>query len=658
MQSAFNQRRRRVTATTKPYIDESYDLRGVNLVEPDQITNDGDSPYAINCRMYAREDGESRVAIRTRKGSSKITDAYGETLDAQNVDTSTGDLAFTKDLIIAQPFDATDDGVLTKIAPEIKADSTSRGHVIVTICSDNSGVPGAVIASSSILSSQITTSYQYLNASLIDAPLLANGDTYWLLLNIQDNGSGSYYVRQTADAGALDLQSDDDAASWASLGASFRFKSYLSLAEETIGFHRRYPSDGANRTLFAAGESIYSSTDNGTVTEISTNVSASADKVRFDEVDDKTMWVDGFSAPKWWDGTTVSNIPGAPTAASLVKIHQGRAFFLTDKTLWRFSELYNFALYPSVNFFYVPNPKSSDPVTGARTFQDNFVIFTHETKHIIYGNDISTFTRKEAIGTKGAVSDEAIAVDRNYCYFMADDGHIYAWAGADDIMLSDKMEPEFSAIPDKSKVRLHLYRNQLRVYYPSPTSGFNDRMAILDLTYSNWQKRDFQWFMDTGRNVTGSLEWTQDDNELIEFSSRSPWMFLGSQGYSDLGKSIDFKYWTKYKLYGSGASKKRVKRFRPIVRTVASDYTLLVGKDMDFQNDPDMREYIVSGGGAKWGAFVWGDGTKWGKRKLVSKKSAMSGRGEYIQYRFERDGVETPAEIYGYISQVKIGRPK
>ena len=101
-----------------------------------------------------------------------------------------------------------------------------------------------------------------------------------------------------------------------------------------------------------------------------------------------------------------------------------------------------------------------------------------------------------------------------------------------------------------------------------------------------------------------------------------------------------------------------MKRFRPIVRTVDANYTMLVGKDMDFANRPDMRQYVVSGGGAKWGNFVWGDGTKYGRNRMIDEKSAMSGRGRHIQYRFERKGVETPVELYGYISQVKEGRPK
>ena len=640
-------------------LDETYDLRGLNLVLPDMIKPTGETPYATNFRMYAREQGESRVAIRTRKGSERITTAVGETLDAQNVASSTGDLSFSKDKIIAQPFTAGASGALSRLDFEIKKVAGTTGHILVQVCTDNGGIPGEVVAKSSILSSLVTTSYAYLSSYLMDLPGVINGTQYWALLYVQDNGSGLYYVNQTADAGALDLESTDGEETWHSIGSSFRFKSYIASNSGVKGYHRRYPSNGNKRTLMAAGGSLYEVQDNGTVTEIDSTLDASSEYVRFAFVDDKSFYVNGINAPKQWDGSNVTNITGAPLGAKLVKIYQGRAFFLVDKTRFVFSELYDFATYPSVNFFYVPDPKSNDGVTGAIPFHDNFLIFTHETKHQLIGSDISSFTRKEAEGTKGAVSDEAICADRSYCYFMSDDKQIYAWNGASDILLSDKIQTELSAIPDKTKVRLHLKDNQLRVYYPSATSSYNDRMVVLDISNSNFKNGDFRWYLDTGRNVAGSLEWNQDDNnDLIEFSSKSPWMFRGEKTGSDLGKPIDFKYWTAYKTYGKGSAKKRVKKFRPLVRVTDADYTLSVGKDIDFADNPDMRAYVVSGGGAKFGSFIWGDGTIWGKKHFIDKPAGMSGRGNHIQYRFEREGVETPVELYGYIAQVKVGKPK
>lgn len=668
MQSAFTPKPK-ITATTTPFLDESYNLRGLDLITPDQVMTGGESPFNLNSRMYARNDGESRVAIRTRLGSIRLNTAQGETLGAQNVAAQTGDVAFSPTRIIAQPFTAGSTGVLSRIDLELKRIAGSQGHVMVEVAADAAGLPGQILANSSILSSNILTSYGYLPAYFIDAPTLTNAVQYWLILSVQDNGAGSYNVRQTADTGSLDMMSVNGQVSWSPLGASFHFKSYMALDTGVKGYHRRYPSNGANRTLYAAAGSIYSSTDAGVVTELDNTLNVNASYVRFAFVNDQSIWVNGSNNPRTWDGTTVTDLAGAPAGATHVIVHQGRLFFVINKTLVRFSELYDFVTYPSVNFFYVPDPKSSDPVTGLRVFQDNLLIFTHNSKHTVLGSDISSFTRKEAIGTKGAVSDEAIAVDRNYAYFMADDGNIYAWNGSTDVLVSDRMEPEFSSIADKTKVRLHLYRNQLRVYYAKSPSAFNNCMAVLDISQSNFATRDFQWFKDTGRPVVGSLAWGQDNNQLIEFSSRTPWMFQGESSYSDLGKAIDWKYWTNYKTYGyrrrtgqsfgGGSAKKRVKRFRPILRTVAADFTMLVGHDFDFNDTPDMRPYLVSGGGSKWGGSgTYGSGLKFGKKKLVDNKSAMSGRGHHIQYRFERYGVETPAELYGYISQIKMAAPK
>lgn len=652
MRSQFSKRSaQRITASSVTGMDETYDLRGLNLKDPDQIMPKGESPMTLNSRMYARETDATRVANRTRRGTSALSTPLGQTLDTQNVTTGTGDLAFSTTRIIAQPFNATATGALTRIDLELKKIGVVSGHVIVELCSNNGGVPGGVLAQSAVLANNITTSYQYLSAYLIDAPTVTATTQYWIVVYVQDNGSGEYYIRQTADAGALDLVSVNDQVSWSSLGVSFRFKSYVSTVGGVKGYARRYPSSGANRTIIAHRDKVISVTDAGVNTTILSGLNVNSDYVRFAQIDDKLVSVNGLDGAYWYDGTTYVAMPGVTGVPRNVIAWKNRLFFLTEKTLVRFSELYDFTNYPSVNFFYVPNPKSPDPATAWVIYRDNMVIFTHETKHIVIGSSISSFQRDEAVGTKGAVSQEAVAVDKSHIYFMADDKQIYRWNGVEDELISDKMAPEFAAIQDATTVRLQIYKNQLRVYYAKTPAVDNERMAVFDIPYN-------QWFLDTGKKITGGIEWTQDDNELIEFSSKCAWVFRGEQGYSDLGKAIDWKYWTPYKAYGSGAAKDRIKRFRPILRTQQADYTMLVGKDIDFANNPDMRQYLVAGGGAKWGAFVWGDGTKWGRTKQIDRPSAMSGRGKHTQYRFERNGVETPVELYGYISQYKSGRPK
>lgn len=653
MRSSFHQQRRPIVSSSVPKIDENYDLRGLNLSYPDDVMPKGETPYTINSRMYARNDGETRVANRTRKGASFLSTDVGTAANVQNVATSTGDLDFSTIRVIANPYTPSSTGALSKLETEIKKAAGATGHIIVEVYDNNGGVPGTMIAQSSILSSIITTSFQYLTCRFIDAPTVVNGTQYWIVYYVQDNGSGTYYLNKTAGAGALDLLSTDGGDSWASLGCLVRYKSYLATSGGVKGWHLRYPSGGDNRIMIAQGDSIYSILKGtGVATSIDSGLNASASKVRFFQYDDKTGFVNGFNKARWWDGTTTTDVANVPSNGPLNAIvWQNRLFLQTEVTRYDFSELSDPETWPSVNFFYVPAPKSPDHVAGHIVFQDNLVIFTHETKHILIGASIGDFTRKEAVGTKGATSQEAICADRNYVYFMADDGNIYRWNGVSDENISDKMQPEFQGIQDLSKVRLSIYRNQLRVYYPKIPSAQNNRMALFDLELK-------EWFMDTDHPVAGSAELYLDDNELVEFSSVVGRVMYGETQYSDLGRMIDWKYYTRYFSYGSGSSKKRIKRFRPILRTAQADYTMLIGKDIDFQDTPDMREYMVSGGGAKWGAFIWGDGTKWGKRKQIRDPSAMSGRGNHIQYRFERAGVETPVELYGYISQYKVGAPK
>lgn len=657
MQSAFNRKaRRRTQAGSVPQMDEVYDLRGLNLITPDQVMPPGESPYLSNVRMYARNDGETRVAIRTRKGSTRLSTPVGETLNVQNVAGSTGDAQFTAQTWIAEPFTPSSSGALTKLELEIKTVVAGGGNVIVDIFSDNAGAPGALIGQGSISSGLITGSYQYLPAYFIDAPALVSGTQYWHRARVEAGGASTYAINKTAASGGYSTVTPGTV--YSSLGYTWHYKSYLSTTGNILGFTRRYPQNMTNRTLFAMGTNLYSVSDIGAVTAINTDVGVGATKVRFEQINDLTMWVDGVKPARQWDGTTVSDIANVSGIPKLIIAFQNRIFFVpvSDPTRVNFSELFNFTSYRSVDFFYVPNPKSPDWISGWRVFQDNLVIFTRETKHVIYGSDLSSFTRKEAIGTKGAVSDEAIAVDRNYIYFMADDKHIYRYNGIEDEILSEKVEPALQAISDTSKVRLHLYRNQLRVYYPSGTDTQSEDMLLLELSKKDSNKY-LQWFKDTGRPVCGSLEWSQDNNELIEFSSKCGAIYFGETGEDDLGKIISFRYWTSYKPYGSGSAKDRIKRFRPYVRPTDTPYTLMVGKDIDFANNPQLAQFPVDPGGATWGQFVWGDGTIWGDgNKLVDDKVPMSGRGKHTQYRFECDYLGAPVELYGYMALIKSGR--
>lgn len=657
MLSSFNNRKRRITSTATPRIDETYDLRGLNLITPDQIMPKGESPHTINSRMFARNDEDTRVAIRTRRGSVMHSTPVGSTQDASNTGTVNGDAPFTPVNWLAASFTAGADGLLTEADIYVKRLDGAAGPVIVEIHDDNGGVPGDLLAQSSVNLSQVTLSYQWLPAYFIDTPSLVNGNTYWIVVYTQVEGQGTYHLGRTA--ASTGLESNNSGGTW-SAGPRMRYRTYISTNSTLKGFTRRDPQNKQRRTVMAYGTDIYYIPDNpATPTSISSDVSANATRVRFEQIDDKTIWADGEGPARWNDGSTTSIIGGMSGTPTHVIAHKNRLFWVKKEEPTRvdFSGLYSFESYRGVDFFYVPNPKSPDHITGWCVFQDNLVIFTTTTKYIMSGNDISSFTMKQAVGTKGAISQEAIAVDRNYVYFMGDDKMIYRFNGVSDELLSDKMQPEFGAIQNLDDVRLAIHNNQVRVYYSRTPSIEVNRMAMLDLVFG-------QWFMDTEKPVRGAMSVKIGTNtELLEFSSHAGWTFIGERGYSDLGKAIDFKYWTPYNAYTSGAAKDRIKRFRPVLRASESRYSMLVGRDIDFQNKPDMREYAVNGEGSQWGSGVtWGASSAnpatWGSTQLVDRATPMSGRGKHTQYRFEKKGVDTPIELYGYIALYKAGRPR
>lgn len=659
MISAFNRlptRRTRTSSNTRPV--EKLVLKGLNLVAPDQLMPEGETPHLANSRGFARDNEDNRVSQRKRKGSRFLSTPVGESANVENVATSTGDISFGADTWVYQPFTPDVDGALTKLELEIKKSGPVIGHVVVGIYSGASS-PTTLLAESSILASTVTTSYQYLPVYFMDAPELVDGTGYWILVKIQNGGSGSYYLNQTAGSGAK--STDDELTSSTSLDSLFRYKTYLSTAGEILGYDRRYPTDNTDRTYFAFGTDIYEVTDQGVATSITSTIHANAEYVRFAQVDDKLIWVDGLGVMRWYDGTDVSAIANAPANPTHAWVFKNRLMVVTNNTRVDFTALYDFENWPSVNFFYVPNPKSPAPITGGVEFQDNLHIFTTRSKHTIFGSDISSFTRKEAVGTKGAISQEAIAVDSNYIYFMAPDKMIYRYNGVSDDPISEKVRPLLQAIQNPKKVRLHIHENQLRVYFAKTPSTTATHMLLCDLE-SGRRGDELQWYHDTGRSVMGSLTWDHDENQLIEFSSRTGQMFLGETTNSDLGKAIDWEYFSPYINHGSSTSKDRIKRFRPILRPSDSPYYLKVGKDVDYRNqdinnDDLYRDLLVDAGGAKWGNFEWGDGTVYGEgEKLLMNKVAMSGKGRSTQIRLKQKGVETEVELLGWSYDVKSGK--
>jgi hypothetical protein len=659
MQSAFGRagRRRAPSSSTRSINDENYDLRGVNYIAPDQVMPPGETPFAINARRYADNEDESAVAIRTRKGSVTLSDPVGQTEDATEEGTISGDTPLTASDYYFIPFETTSAGALTKIELHLKKTPNTRGYVIIEIFSSSLDLPLTKIAQTSIAPNMIGTSYGDVSAHFMDAPTVTDETTYWIGVRLQELSVGTYYLAQVASGNVH--TSEDEGATYQAQTYGVRYKTYISTAGFIRGFEKRYPEVADNTTLFGLGSKLYRLDDSETVpVETGTDLLDGTNAIRMFTIDERTFLIDQENEIRWFDDDTIlwDNVPNQPSANGvpvLGMIFENRLLTVPkgDQTRIDFTALYDFESWPVTNFFYPNQPLSPDHITSMVEFREGATIFTKEMKYTLTGSDIKTFQPTPHKGTKGAISHEAVAVGKEAIYFIADDLNVYSWNGTNDTLISRKVSSELKKVLDPKKIRLHLFNNQLRIYYNRNPDNDVNCMLLLDIV-------DGQWWKDTGRDVMGSMEWTHNSNELVEFSSKAGWLFYGEKGYSDLGKPISFKYWTSYKSYGSGAAKDRIKRFRPIVRPSQSSYHLNVGKDIDFQNRPRMRKWLVDSGGAKWGSFNWGDGTTYGGSKVLDDTSPMSGRGKHTQYRFEHEVLENPVFLLGYIALVKSGRPR
>ncbi len=668
--------------TSQTAKDEVYNLSGLNMVMPDQIIDTatrrfnkkllGASPYTINSRMLSRNDTDKRVAILTRRGSITqfgLESSADTPLDIKQTGSLTSELMFSSAQAVASPitvpaFSLSYGGyAFSLLNLHIRKTSGYIESILVQIYTDSSGSPGTLIATSSVDSTLVGASQSVVLTRFMDAPAITTGQALWMVLQLVGSTTAKCYVGATATSGGLTKDLTVAGKPWVASGTRVVFTAPAYRSGSILGAFRRNVVGETPSTIVATGYGDLIKFDNSSVNSViyayAPGFNLFSNKFHFVQEDNYTIFCNGSIQPSYYDGSTVTALTNAPAAAEHIFIWKsslmarvGNRFSFTDVL----STLANTNSWPAVNFFYPSTPEDPDKVYASIVFQDNLIMFTRRTKYVasMTGNDITTFSSREIKGTKGCLSQELVATDGDFIYFVATDGRMYRFNGVSDQLISDPVEPEITSVQDSSLYGyLHIYANQVRYYYAKSPSTEVSRMLLYDITYD-------EWFLDTGRSVCRSIAYDLEDNRLVEFSGKTTAAYRGDQSnYSDMGKPIDFKYWTNYKAYGSGAAKKRIRRFRPILQVSGRRFTMSIGKDSDFANRPDMRPYLVSGGGATFGdGSKFGDGTIFGGNTIVSNPAGMSGRAKHLQYRFEKNGVNTPVQLYGYIALFKEGTNK
>jgi hypothetical protein len=624
-------------------------FQGLNTTAPFTQLNNGVSPNYFNVRLYARNSTDRRVAVGTRKGPATYNTPVGETVD-QQITSTTGaaDQSVTNTSWVAQKFTAGATGRLTKVEVNIKQGTVPTQHIIVAIYSDSANTPSTLLGTSSVLLTDATTSYAYEVSRYVEAPTVTSGTAYWVVCYQQAGGTGNWAWSSTTTATTAKT-STNSGGTWSAASFAMNLKTYVSTTGRQNGGFRFTPSTGTNKTIFAHGTNVYSVNDiTGAITSIASGLSASASDYYFDQSDDKVYWTNGFDAPRWWDGTTVTAVSGWShgNTGKFIAFHKNRLFTVdpTDPTKVKYTDLGSYNAAESTNFFYAPSPKSGDPVVGIHVFQDNLLVFTRKTKFVLYGDDPGNFVLRQSSGKRGAVNQGVIKSDPNYVYYLSDDG-VYRYNGSADELVSDGIQTEMDSMNDKTKASAVVHNNYYRLYYPSTTSAVADRCVL-------WDTINKLWLRDT--NTYMYRPFLTEDDTLIEASSLTGALYYAEQQYSDMGKPIDFVYWTKY--FGDGIHKIFLRRVIPSIRLQTQPYNLDVLIDIDQRNTTPIT-YLVNAqaSGSTWGGGAeWADGTVWGSA-TVSSPTIMQGTEAYWhQIRYEHSGVDTPVEILSYLLQIRV----
>jgi len=641
-----------------------FELRGLDLVTPVDLLERGRTPFAKNFRLYAQQAADRRVAVSSRKGPGFYVTPLNEVLSDSNT-ALTGPSTANVGLITglhAQPFTAASNDRITRIDIKVADTASASGPIMVQIYSDQSG-PYKLLSESSLLGGDISATSDYVTARFVKSVKQTLGVKYWVVLRVQDDGKGAYQL-STTTAGTMAWKSDSTLPAIAVQAYGLNYRIYTALDIKDKGGYRFNRDNGVNYTLVAYGTTVYR-VDEATkaLVAIATGLSASATEYSFTNADNKVFWVNSYDQLKTWNGTTVETITDNELPIlSFIAFHKDRLWgrVAADPNKLVFSEnpgnpAFNpagtvatvateqwYYAWLSISFIYVPRPHNGSPVTWFGSFQDSLTITTADNKYVISGYDRGSFNLRESTGSKGALSNRGVTSDENKIYLVANDG-FYEYNGSEDKKISDQINPLFDGCGSKEEITPVLWKNEVRFYMASQGSLSNDTCLIYN---KDLQEMEY----DTGTHVNRAIYYSDaDDNqELVEFSSLVPALYMAEMNYHSLGAPIDFEYRLKYDSMGVPAQKKRIKRYFPILQGVDSTFNIQLAMDKDFQDSPRVKDLLMTTNGAKWGEFNWGDGTLFGGDKSFNvRRQSYSGYAYYWQLRIMRKAVNNRVAFIG-----------
>lgn len=596
----------------------------------------------------------------TRKGFDFHSAAAGETQDqAQTSTTGAADQSFNAVTRLAQPWTAGASGRLTKYEVRLKNDASATGTVLVEHWTNSSGSPGTLVARSSIAASDITSSYAYLTARFADAPSVTSGTTYWIVVYVQATASGSYKWSSTTSATTA-KSSSNSGSTWSATSFALNFKQHYGTSGAIKGLHRAYKSDGTSVTLFAQGTVLYSVDDvTGALTTVKGGLSSSATHYRFVTVNDIVYYVNGFDGLRKWNFTTESQVNS--TNYTLICEHKGLLFLVRkdDPNKVDYSNFAAYETFTSTDFIYVPSPKTGDPVTALQSLNGYLIIPTLDNKFILSGDDNATFSLDEAPDQKGTYTQETLTADKNFIYYLSDDG-VYRSNGSEAQLLSEGNYQDIMSLANKDSAIVNVNKGRLYLWFRSAGSSFNDSCYVWNLNYGSGGADCLESY-DTKAYVARAVTAFRDSDDMLVASSlvgQVYWQEKSSNDYTNLGGDIDFLLQTHYMVFGSPAVLKEIRYWEPRFGAQSGNYDINCEYASDLRDNWQLYQAVnMQGSGSLWGASttIWGSFT-WGSTAETQAYLYVPGEYRRIALRYKHFATRQPNSFLGHSLVVQTRR--
>lgn len=590
----YQLRRRRapvpsVTTSKQQSQPLSYE-KGRHNGNPNDAQPDNTLRYVTDMRF----DGIGKY--KTRKGNDYYSVPIGQAVNAEITSTAgAADAGFTTTTRVAEKLTATATGVATRIDVNLKNSASAAGTVVVEIYDDSSSTPNNLLARTTIANGDIGSSYAYETAYSIEAPGITNGSDYWVVVYLQQFGSGTMYVSSTTNSTNAKV-STDGGQTWTAADYSLNVKLYTSTSGGTKGLTRVYRPSGIGYTFFVHGTTLYSVSDvDGTTTSIDTGLSVGVEEVNFDFVNDTLYYTDGIGKPRKYDFSSASSVSAAPYNASSIIEHVGLLFYIDadDPTRIFYSNFADYDTFTSTDFIYAPAPKKSDHLTAFAKLNGVLYIFSQRNKQMLLGQDNNTFKLDDAYAQKGTFSQKSVVHDKNYIYFASDDG-VYQFNGTSEQNILKAAITEYTELLDKDSIHLQLHNNRLYIWYrPNGDAEINE-CWVYNTLYGVLET------VDTNTWIGHSFARHDTSDMFIQASNRAGVVYYGEKttnDYNNLGSPMLAEVRTAYDHFGAPQQKKRITYWRPIIETVQGSYSLQAGFSADYSDDVNFSDVALQGTG-------------------------------------------------------------